>query len=134
MVKEWLDRVIANNGWLEVFPMALNRHLRYEESDYCPLLLSLNTKENKNYRPFRFFQTWLSVPSSRLVVNKAWSSDLNRRMHYHRLSRSLVCTSRALKKWNREIFGFAHIKIKDLEKELETLQSSDDQIGRQKQI
>lgn len=71
LVKEHLDRMIANGGWNEAFPMASNCHLRCEESDHYPIMLSLNTKENKNNRSFQFFQAWISDLSCWLVINKA---------------------------------------------------------------
>lgn len=42
-------------------------------------------------------------------------------MHFHKLTQSLFHTSRALRKWNMEYFGFAQVKIKFLEEELEVL-------------
>lgn len=52
-------------------------------------------------------------------------------MHGHRLNRSLRDMSRALSKWNREVFGYAHTKIKALEVELENFQVTDEDWGRQ---
>lgn len=46
-------------------------------------------------------------------------------MSSHRLNGSLRETSKALSKWNKEVFGFAHINIKNREKELEILQIAD---------
>lgn len=55
-------------------------------------------------------------------------------MHCHKLARSLSHTYRALRKWNRESFCFAHEKIKSLEEELDLLQKDDLEVGRQRQI
>lgn len=114
--------------------MAINKHLQGEESDHVPILLCLNSKENKANRPFRFFQAWISNPSCCTVVKKAWSSDHNRGMHCHRLNRSLNATSKALRKWNRESLGYAHQQIKGLENELANLQQIDQGVVRQDQI
>lgn len=105
--------------------MAINRHLRCEESNHLPILLCLNSKENKVNRPFRFFQTWISNPSCRTVVTRAWSSDHNRGMHCYIFNRNLYATSKALRKWNRDSFGYAHKQIKDLKTELGNLQQFD---------
>lgn len=45
-------------------------------------------------------------------------------MMSHRLTKSFLITLRALKKWNREVFGLTHCKITKLEKELESIQSA----------
>lgn len=55
-------------------------------------------------------------------------------MHSHRLNRSLITTSKNLRKWNRESFGFANIKIGELEKELNHFQKMDSDDQRQKHI
>lgn len=55
-------------------------------------------------------------------------------MHCHRLNRSLNITTRRLRKWNRECFGFAEVKIYDLEEELQILQNGDSDESRQLQI
>lgn len=48
--------------------------------------------------------------------------DNRHRMDYHKLRRSLLKTSIALKTWNKEIFGFADRKIRELEVELNSVQ------------
>lgn len=55
-------------------------------------------------------------------------------MHCHRLTQSLFHTSRALRKWNKESFGFAQVKIKSLDEGLDSLQKNDMDRGRQMHI
>lgn len=38
-IKEWLDRVIINDLWMDKNPKANVIHLMKEESDHCPILL-----------------------------------------------------------------------------------------------
>lgn len=46
-------------------------------------------------------------------------------MEWHQLRRSLSNTYKDLQKWNRDQFGFAHLKIKQLEDELGSIPSGD---------
>lgn len=55
-------------------------------------------------------------------------------MHGHRLNCSLMHTSRAFKRLNREVFEFANTNIKGLECELESLKESKIDLDRQRQI
>lgn len=55
-------------------------------------------------------------------------------MFSHRLNRSLRETSKALSKWNKEIFELAHVIIKNQEKKLENLQLADSNYGKQLEI
>lgn len=38
-IKGRLDWAVANKDWLELFPLALVKHLRTEESDHCLIML-----------------------------------------------------------------------------------------------
>lgn len=134
LIRERIDRAVADYRWLEEYPNASVTHLRREASDHCPILLQTALKENKNNRPFRFLQAWTTDNSSKELIFKAWNEDTRGGMHWHRLNRSLKLTTSRLKKWNRDVFGNANIKIRELESELEYLQFQDTDGSRQWQI
>lgn len=134
MIRERLDRGVANSLWMEQNPEAAVWHLRKEESNHCPILIITVRNTNRRSRPFRFFEAWTKESTSVNLVNEAWNADSKRGMHNHRRNRSLRDTYRAFQKWNMEVFGFAHGRIKDLERELEILQGRDEDRGRQIQV
>lgn len=111
-----------NNLWMENYPKLMVQHLRIEELDHYPILSLMNKKTFKGIRPFRFLQVWTTGITSIRVVNDAWNLDAIGGLYDHRLSRSLQDTSRALWKWNIEVFGYAQSTIKDLDWELKTMQ------------
>ncbi|KAL5554475.1 hypothetical protein UlMin_041876 [Ulmus minor] len=41
LVQERLDRMLGNNGWLDLFPNSLVHHLNLRGSDHRPLLVEL---------------------------------------------------------------------------------------------
>lgn len=128
-IREWLNRVVASDTWVEAQPEASISHLRTEISDHSPILLTTTHKIINLHRPFKFFQAWTSRNSCETVISKAWNSDQLGGMHCHRMNKTLQNTSKALKRWNRETFGYAHVKRKELE--LETLEKSESNTGKQ---
>lgn len=134
LINERLDRAVANNIWMGNFPDSSVHYLRMEELDHCPISILSNKRAVKGTRPFRFLHAWTTDDSSIQVINEAWNLNSRGRMHNHRLMQSLNATTKALRKWNREIFGFAQFKIKDLEGELETLQRNNVNHDRQRTI
>lgn len=86
-------------------------------------------------RPFRFIEAWTSDESRMDVVKEAWGSHVRGRMETHKVQRRLNVTAKAFRIWNRNYFGFAHKKIKMLERELELLQFGEgENIGNQAEI
>lgn len=134
MIRERLDRMVANNLWMEHNPEAAIWHLRKEESNHCPILITTERKMNRRSRPFRLFEAWTKESSSVNLVKDAWNVDSKGGMHNHILNRSLRDTSHALQKWNKEVFDLAHEKIKYMERDLENLQERDANLGRQHKI
>lgn len=51
-------------------------------------------------------------------MENTWNKDWKTGMEWHQLRISLTNTSKDLQKWNRDQFGFAQSKIKQLEDEL----------------
>jgi len=57
-----LDRALCNHQWRLWFEEASIRHLLQNNSDHCPLLISLysNVPIQRAHRPFRFHAAWLT--------------------------------------------------------------------------
>lgn len=114
LIKERLDWVVTNKEWLMIFQQATVKHLNMEASDHCPILLQTNKHLPYKQRPFRFLKAWTTDLTSRDVVDRAWNTDSR-----NGVCRRLVQIAKDLKIWNRRFFGYAHIQIQRLEKELE---------------
>lgn len=87
-----------------------------ELSDHCPILLSTDVS---------FVEAWASNKTSFKVVENAWNVNWKDGMANHQQRKSLFKTSRALQKMNKEQFGFAHLKIKQLKVELGCIQEGE---------
>lgn len=53
-----LDTAGVDKSWVKLHPSASVKNLWTEESDHYPIILQLETKEDRENRPFRFFQAW----------------------------------------------------------------------------
>ncbi|KAA3472230.1 reverse transcriptase [Gossypium australe] len=75
-IRKRLDRGIANEKWMKLFPMGIIQYLPYSTSDHCPLLL--NTKTSNAFtgsRRFHFEAWWTIEESLEKVIRDFWESD-----------------------------------------------------------
>lgn len=131
---QYVDRAVGNNMWIEMYLETRVHRLRTEVLDHCPILILTKKKTYKDRRLFRFLQAWTTYLSCKQVVNEAWNIDGRGGMFGHRLSRSLLDTSWALRIWNKDVFGYAEVAIKNLERELENLHLNNSDCDRQRDI
>lgn len=93
-----------------------------EVSNHIPILLNtVGSKIFRGKRHFRFLEVWTTENSSLEVVKNAWEQHARGGMEPHKVQRRLNCTARALRIWNRSVFGFTHDRIGSLEKDLERI-------------
>jgi hypothetical protein len=76
MVEEKLDRAMATQNWIDLFPNARLHNLIADRSDHSPILLSLFDHESRSSkRPFRFENAWLEEHELQNVVTSSWRSE-----------------------------------------------------------
>jgi exonuclease III len=49
-VRVRLDQVVASTEWSQIFPSARVQHIVSARSDHCPILVELNTEENRKVK------------------------------------------------------------------------------------
>ncbi|XP_030498125.1 uncharacterized protein LOC115713782 [Cannabis sativa] len=124
LVKERIDRVIVDTSWLSLCPKGGVRNLPIISSDHGAILLDSCAFRPRGPRPFRFFEAWFSDLTSLSVIKEAWSSkDPNE--NNPTLMSKLVKTQNALRWWSKNVFGDCDLRIKQMELELQTLQSKE---------
>ncbi len=121
-IKEKLDRGIANASWRLTFPKAVVFHLGAINSDHSPILLDTNPLDHPAPRPFRFIEAWIRDPRCADIINGAWKIEFFG-CESLKLCKKQTTTKHALKKWNREEFGFCQYKINELSNQIKILQS-----------
>ncbi|KAG2693813.1 hypothetical protein I3760_08G113300 [Carya illinoinensis] len=111
LIRERLDRGIANTKWRLLFPDATIQHLVSGASDHHPLLL--NT----------FKEFWTKEPIIGTIIQEAWGKQVRGNPSFI-LYNKIKTTKEALKLWNKVHFGRIQENIKQLESEITHLQSS----------
>jgi hypothetical protein len=86
-------------AWRNVYPEASVHHLTRINSDHCPVLLCLDTPPSLPLvYPFIFQPVWLSHPLFPGLVQEVWESNAS-------LEPNVYEFTKAVKIWNKEIFG-----------------------------
>ncbi|XP_059437358.1 uncharacterized protein LOC132170396 [Corylus avellana] len=122
-IRERLDRGLANQSWVHLFPNCLINHFPATQSDHCPLLISTTGSYRNLPKPFRFEAFWTRDNSSHAVVAEAWLGEVEGSPAFS-LSRKWKNTKGALKFWNQHHFGHIQQKIKSLMADISVIQSS----------
>ncbi|XP_042035133.1 uncharacterized protein LOC121781462 [Salvia splendens] len=120
---ERLDRVLVSEGWARAFEATRVTNLPRVASDHGPVLVRckmLNTTIGG--KAFRFQNMWIRHGGFMAVVQNAWEEStgasglLNIQIKHARVKR-------ALKAWNKEVFGNIHANLKEKEEGIAVAQS-----------
>ncbi|KAK1298314.1 hypothetical protein QJS10_CPB14g00920 [Acorus calamus] len=106
-----LDRTLINSLWLNAYPESFTEYLAPGLSDHSALLVRLTPEVLSGHKPFKCFNMWFSHPTFTEVVENAWLTEVEGTPQY-RLAKKLQLVKLALKKWNIEVFGDIHHKLK----------------------
>ncbi|KAH1063902.1 hypothetical protein J1N35_028889 [Gossypium stocksii] len=60
-IRERLDRGLANEGWMNLFPMGGIHHLPYSTYDHYPLLLTIESISGHLKSPRFHFEAWWTL-------------------------------------------------------------------------
>lgn len=102
LIRERLDRMLANDEWCDLFPSWEVLHLPRYRSDHAPLLLKtgINDSFQRGQKMFKFEAMWLSQEECGKVVEEAWSGSCG-----ETIARRLECVSSDLSCWATKKFG-----------------------------
>ncbi|KAI7979779.1 hypothetical protein LOK49_Contig250G00004 [Camellia lanceoleosa] len=109
MVRERLDRGVANAAWLALFPMARVFHLTCTTSDHIPTMVDLLGQHKSllgnRRRPhiYRFEAMWLRDERCEEVVKANWGTIQEPTMDSVRGNMEKV--SMGLSQWDKTTFG-----------------------------
>nr|POF06371.1 hypothetical protein CFP56_59434 [Quercus suber]POF10146.1 hypothetical protein CFP56_77127 [Quercus suber] len=69
-----LDRMVANETWVQIFPKAKVHHISMSASDYCLLAMFLNKNQphKRSKRRFFFEAMWVREEECKEVIKLAW--------------------------------------------------------------
>ncbi|KAE8821732.1 hypothetical protein D1007_00140 [Hordeum vulgare] len=121
-VRVRLDRACACEEWRELFPYARVQHLVSPRSDHCPIVLVLDSSEDRRHKGTPKYEImWERDQKLPEFISQTWATarsggDLGN------VSTSLSSVMTALRIWSKANFGHVEKQIEDLRKELENLQ------------
>jgi hypothetical protein len=110
LIKERLDRGIANCNWINFFPSYSVVYFLAHTSDHSPLLLNSNLLVQSLPQPFRFEAFWTWDPTCGIVIEEAWSAFIAGSPSFCLITK-LKITKTAIKYWNKHYFGNIKSKL-----------------------
>jgi len=111
MIYERLDRAIARNDWITLYPDSIIRHGTFSCSDHCPIIMTaFSPIHRRKHLPFRFQNYWCQYRQLDPIVDKQWQvHDQGTKMF--KLAQKLKRTKIHIKTWARNFLGNNHQKL-----------------------
>ena len=122
-VMEKLDRAFAIIEWVNSYPKYVLQNLPIVRSDHGLILLDYESSTPFRRRPFRFEKMWLSHPSCKSVVQKAWHNRVTGSSAFQ-LWHKLINVRDEFQVWNKEVFGKVENEIHMIQNQLKLVQNS----------
>jgi hypothetical protein len=123
LIKEHLDRGIANSLWVHLFPHYSVQHLPAHSSYHNPIILDTAPTDLTLPHPFRFEEFWTFDPSYGSTISFAWTNHFTGSPPFI-LSKKLKSTKSTLKSWNSTHFGNIQKRISHTLSQLDQIQQS----------
>jgi hypothetical protein len=123
LIKERLNRGIANPQWVHLFRHFSVWHFPAHSSDHNLIILDTAASDLSLSRPFRFEEFWTFDPSCGPVISAAWNNTLTGSPPLN-LSKNLKTTKKALKYWNSNHFGNIQKRIANSLRQLDLIQQA----------
>ncbi|KAF9600727.1 hypothetical protein IFM89_011414 [Coptis chinensis] len=115
-----IDRMLVNQGWIDVRAGWRSRILKRRHSDHCPIV-GWNTKIPKPSNiPFRFKQAWVHHENLREVVERSWKEPLHD-APIRKVVKKLKRLKIVLKEWSWRVYGNTKQHLKALEDKFENI-------------
>jgi len=121
LTRSWarLDRALCNTRLLDRWSTVSLKYLPRKSSDHAPMSLRLESSD-KRYGPsiFRFQQMWTLHEGFGEFVHNLWNEEVDG-VGLWKLAYKLKKVKNALRRWNREVFGWTTMHLKRLEEKVE---------------
>ncbi|XP_062079870.1 uncharacterized protein LOC133784591 [Humulus lupulus] len=102
-----IDRVLANQGWLDKFPNAEVVFLAEGMFDHCPAILTVYPPGVEGKKPFRDFRMWENIPDFKKRLEATWRIQVDGAPMFQ-LTQKLKEVKKLMKGINKMEFGDIH--------------------------
>ncbi|KAK1292179.1 hypothetical protein QJS10_CPB17g01405 [Acorus calamus] len=92
-------------------------------SDHSPMKVICDPSFPSGPLPFKYFESWESVPSFHSTVHEAWKAQFEGNPMF-KFVKKLAHTMMVLKRWNVELYGPIHHKLSSCKRELDDAQAA----------
>ncbi|KAL2937548.1 Phosphoadenosine phosphosulfate reductase [Bienertia sinuspersici] len=98
-----LDRVMANEGWMEAYGGANALFLSEGVSDHCPAIMQVDKSTGKGKKPFKYYRMWSQAADFKDRVKQAWQGTTKGTPMF-KLTQQLKKVKVSMKRLNQEGF------------------------------
>uniref|UniRef100_A0A803QE60 Reverse transcriptase domain-containing protein n=1 Tax=Cannabis sativa TaxID=3483 RepID=A0A803QE60_CANSA len=112
-----IDRVLANQKWLDSFSSAEVIFAAEELFDHTPAIISLSHEILGGKKPFKYFKMWTAHPSYNGIVSGVWNQRIDGSKMYQIVTK-LKQLKGAFKELNRQHFANIQNATDEAKKEL----------------
>ncbi|CAL5327717.1 unnamed protein product [Camellia sinensis] len=105
-----LDRVLVNEQWLSSFQNSSAYFLSSGISDHSPVIVTIDLKEAKSKKPFKFVDFWASHPEFIPIVNDVWKKYIKGSPMF-RVCQKLRSLKPTFKSLNKKEFSEISIRV-----------------------
>ncbi|XP_056697506.1 uncharacterized protein [Spinacia oleracea] len=103
-----IDRVVANQNWVECFDTAVANFLPEGAFDHCPAIIRTYSAD-ATHKPFRFFNMWCNAPGFEELVARAWEVQI-RGCAMFRICQRLKGLKKEFRELNKQGFSDMHAR------------------------
>ncbi|XP_026397473.1 uncharacterized protein LOC113292854 [Papaver somniferum] len=112
LTEQRLDKGLANESWLDLYPNSTISDLAAIGSDHNPILLNTNPSWTPGHIPFKFFGPWLDHKYYKTIIEECWKTNHKGSLAI-KIYRKLRDVKITLKRWNKEVYGNIHTNLED---------------------
>ncbi|KAM6542833.1 hypothetical protein CsatB_007280 [Cannabis sativa] len=116
-----IDRVMANQAWLDQYQKAEANFLSEGTFDHSPCVLSLYPRRVEGRRPFRYFKMWSNYLNFSNKVQEVWNNRVYGTKMYQVISK-LKALKPVVKEINKVGFSDMHTAVQRAQGDLENVQ------------
>ncbi|KAG2666985.1 hypothetical protein I3760_15G091300 [Carya illinoinensis] len=126
IVKERLDRFLANSLWCEMYLNLRVKHGVAAYSDHIPLWLDTEGAliRRRNRRLFRFEAMWVGEKECSSIIERAWCQRNGSHILDQIMGRIFRCATE-LGRWNKVSFGLVQKNLATAKRRLQCLEEND---------
>ncbi|XP_056688152.1 uncharacterized protein [Spinacia oleracea] len=103
-----IDRVVANQLWLDMFSDVVENFLPEGSFVHCPAIIRTYNHDG-SHKPFRFYNMWCNSPQFDEIVQQAWRVDITGCAMF-RVFQRLKLLKKEFHKLNKEAFSEIHAR------------------------